>query len=127
MNEKGEPINDDALLYPRGNGKSHLAYYLFMKMNGMTDEEIEKVWKEAEERLYGEAEQNEPTCADCVHRYRLENWHYHEAWNKGKYGMEVKHTEMNGFVCDIFANEGTMVWLTGECGEGGCEMYERRE
>ena len=66
-------------------------------------------------------------CSDCAHRYRLENWHYHEAWNKGKYGMEVKHTEMNGFICDIFANEGTMVWLTGECGVGGCEMYERRE
>ena len=69
---------------------------------------------------------NEPNCADCVHRYRLENWHYHEAWHKGKYGMEVKHTEMNGFVCDIFANEGLMAWLTG-ASEGGCDMYERRE
>ena len=119
VNEKGEPINDDALLYPRGNGKSHLAYYIFMKMSGMTDEEIEKVWKEAEERLYGEAEQNEPTCADCVHRYRLERLHY------PKHGG-CEHTEMNGFICDIFANEGTMVWLIGECGVGGCEMYERR-
>ena len=74
VNEKGEPINDTALV----------------------------------------------NCSDCAHRYRLERLHYPK-----RGGCE--HTEMNGFICDIFANEGVMVWLTGECGEGGCEMYERRK
>lgn len=59
-----------------------------------------------------------PNCNTCKHRYKLVQYEYTD---KG-----CKHTEMEGFVCSIFANEGVMVWQIGNTGKYGCEEYAEK-
>ena len=56
-------------------------------------------------------------CENCKHRFDLEQFRY------SSNGCE--HIKENGFICDIFASEGTMVWMTGNESEFdyGCECF----
>ena len=58
------------------------------------------------------------SCENCKHRFDLVQFRYLS--NNG-----CEHIEENGFICDIFASEGTMVWMTGNesAFDYGCEHF----
>ena len=59
-------------------------------------------------------------CASCRRRYELEKFDY----SRG--GCE--HTEMDGYICMAFADEGKAVWMVGLNAEVGlCEVFEPKE
>lgn len=57
-------------------------------------------------------------CQNCRYRLSLKRFDY----TKGS----CEHTEMDGFICTIFSDEGVAVWMVGveEC-EEQCECWER--
>lgn len=57
-------------------------------------------------------------CKNCRHSYSPQKWDY----SKG--GCE--HTEMEGHVCMLFADEGKAIWQVG-ADYGMCEGYAPRE
>lgn len=56
-------------------------------------------------------------CENCKHKFNLVQFRYS--------GNGCEHIEENGFICDIFASEGTMVWMTGNesAFDYGCECF----
>ena len=67
-------------------------------------------------------DKNELWCrkTDCEYRMRAVHYDYSD---KG-----CQHSDMDGFICIAFANEGVSVWMTGLPGDGYyCEMYAKRE
>lgn len=58
-----------------------------------------------------------PRCENCKHRFDLVQFRY--------YGNECEHIKESGFICDIFAYEGLMIWMTGNESEfnQGCECF----
>ena len=62
----------------------------------------------------------EESCVTCKHRYKLHKSVY------SRNGCE--HSEMEGFVCMCFANEGIAEWMMGAVEEYGiCEAYQPKE
>lgn len=58
------------------------------------------------------------SCLDCKNCYRLEKLDYSHGG--------CKHTDMEGFICMVFADEGVANWMVGLDEEKGhCEMYEK--
>jgi len=58
------------------------------------------------------------SCANCKRRYKLERLDYS---NGG-----CIHTDMDGYICMAFADEGIACWIVGESEETGiCECYEK--
>jgi len=60
----------------------------------------------------------EPRCGTCRFMLRLEKLDYS--------GKGCQHTDMDGFVCMAFADEGVANWMVG-LSDGRCECYEKRE
>lgn len=59
-------------------------------------------------------------CANCRNRYRLVRFDYSHS------GCE--HTDMDGYICMAFADEGEAVWMVGLDAEAGlCELFEPKE
>lgn len=59
-------------------------------------------------------------CANCRRRYELTKFDYSHG------GCE--HTEMEGFICMAFADEGEAVWMVGLKAEVGlCELFAPKE
>lgn len=55
-------------------------------------------------------------CANCRRAYRLQKLDY----SKGG----CKHTDMEGYICMAFADEGLACWMVGENPDTGmCECY----
>lgn len=59
-------------------------------------------------------------CANCGKRYKLTKFDYSNG------GCE--HTDMDGYICMAFAEEGNAVWMVG-CNENLelCECYVQKE
>lgn len=57
------------------------------------------------------------SCENCKHKFNLVQFRYS--------GNRCERIEENGFICDIFASEGTMVWMTGNesAFDYGCECF----
>jgi len=49
------------------------------------------------------------SCENCKHKFNLVQFRYS--------GNRCEHIEENGFICDIFASERTMIWLTNTHGQ----------
>lgn len=59
-------------------------------------------------------------CANCRRRYKLTRFDYSHG------GCE--HTDMDGYICMAFADEGEAVWMVGLNAETGlCEVFEPKE
>ncbi len=59
-------------------------------------------------------------CATCQHCYKIELLDYSRSG--------CKHSDPDGFVCMVFADEGTASWMVGlDKQHGFCEGYEKRK
>ena len=55
-------------------------------------------------------------CGNCVRCYRLEKCDYSQGG--------CIHTNMDGYICMAFADEGIACWMVGEdLNSGMCEAY----
>lgn len=58
-------------------------------------------------------------CEECRHCYKARKSDY----SRGG----CQHSEMEGFICMAFADEGIAEWMVGLNGRWGiCEMFEKR-
>lgn len=57
------------------------------------------------------------SCENCKHKFNFVQFRYSD--------NSCEHIEENGFICDIFASEGTMVWMTENesAFNYGCEHF----
>lgn len=61
----------------------------------------------------------EESCETCARRYRLRKSVYSRS------GCET--TDVDGYICMCFANDGVALWMTGTIEEYGvCEAYQPR-
>ena len=58
-------------------------------------------------------------CNDCRNKYELVKLDY----SKGG----CIHTDMEGFCCMAFADEGQANWMVGLTGEGQCECWSKKD
>ena len=60
------------------------------------------------------------TCSNCGRKYRLTKFDYSDGG--------CKHTDMEGYVCMAFADEGEAVWMVGADEEKDlCECYQEKK
>ena len=65
----------------------------------------------------GNMEKAHECCATCRRRYDLMKFDYSQDG--------CIHTDMEGYICTAFADEGKMVWMVGEDENTGmCECWE---
>ena len=57
------------------------------------------------------------SCHNCIHRFDLWRWDYSKS--------DVPKDLMDGFVCDLFAESGNLLWHVGRGENGQCECWER--
>lgn len=85
-----------------------------LEKNWVTPEQISKEVLDKKD----EPDEIRERCESCKHRYALKEYEY------SKFGCA--DTDMPGYICMAFADEGIAIWMVGSSGNG-CECFSPKK